>query len=58
LGATLSLRSAVVTDSDNASSILGGVDYGWNEDIDLLPPPNAIALWRGIPTLSAVADFS
>jgi len=26
--------------------------------IDILPPPNADALWRGIPTLSAVADFS
>jgi hypothetical protein len=29
-----------------------------NFELDLLPPPNAIALWRGIPTLSAVADFS
>jgi hypothetical protein len=28
------------------------------QDVDLLPPPNALALWRGIPTLSAVADFS
>jgi SulP family sulfate permease len=26
--------------------------------VDILPPPNADALWRGIPTLSAVADFS
>ena len=26
--------------------------------IDILPPPNADALWRGIPTLSAVAHFS
>jgi hypothetical protein len=26
--------------------------------IDLLPPPNAVALWRGIPTLSATAHFS
>lgn len=25
---------------------------------DLLPPPNAIGLWREIPTLSAVAHFS
>jgi hypothetical protein len=28
------------------------------ELVDLLPPPNAIALWRGIPTLSAVAHVS
>src|SRR5262245_18772883 len=28
------------------------------QHIDLLPPPNAVALWRGIPTLSAVAHFS
>jgi len=29
-----------------------------SDSIDILPPPNAIALWQGIPTLSAVAHFS
>ena len=26
--------------------------------LDLLPPPTAVALWRGIPTLGAAAHFS
>jgi hypothetical protein len=37
----------------------GNVYVAWHgKGVDLLPPPNAVALWRGIPTLSAVAHFS
>jgi len=46
-------RKATPPSAFNQSSWLNN-----SQLIDLLPPPNAVALWRGIPTLSAVAHFS